>query len=307
MGFAGRMILYSREMFPLQARLPLAAFTYLGIASFTRGVHGLPRRPISLDALAGTGFVFLTLLLLRLMDELKDEEIDRELFPDRPLPSGRVRKRDIQISLAATVLALLGLVATTGWAAVPGLLVVAYAFLMFVRFFAPGPHRRSLLLTLATHTEIVPLMMLQCALIAASMNGLEPRRLRWDALLPYTGLLWSAGLSWELARKIRSKEEETAYVTYSRIFGRIGAVFVTGGVQTAGLAIGLWLGFRLGLSWAWPALIAAGWAVSAAGLARFLARPNPGTSKLGPFAQVYAAGVIAASLAAFAGAPEGGP
>ena len=52
---------------------------------------------IGVQEIVGAYTVFAFLMWLRIADDLKDYETDMRLFPDRPLPSGRVTKKDIVI------------------------------------------------------------------------------------------------------------------------------------------------------------------------------------------------------------------
>ena len=95
--FAERMRTYFGEMLPLPQHLALALFIYLHIAVFARRAHELSTSIVSVHGAIGAASLFALMVILRLMDELKDEDIDRRLFPDRPLPSGRVLRTDIHL------------------------------------------------------------------------------------------------------------------------------------------------------------------------------------------------------------------
>ena len=156
-GFLERMHVYIAEMFPLWRHLGMAAATYLATAAFARAVHGVDTSVWSAYLLLGVWSYLAVPLMLRLMDELKDKDIDEALFAERPLPSGRVKESDIRTSLVGVITIYLGAnavhVLTLGAASV----IIVYALLMFRRFFAERAHRASLPLTLATHNPIVPL------------------------------------------------------------------------------------------------------------------------------------------------------
>lgn len=299
-GYLSRMRAYLGEMFPTFSTLSAAGLAYAGIAAFGRFAHGVETPLFSLHLLVGGWAMFDLMLILRLMDEIKDEEIDRKLFPDRPLPSGRVLRSDLWISLAAAMGLYLGVNAFAGVAFAGAVALLAYAWLMFRRFFVPDLLKRSLPITLATHNPIVPLMLLHGFAVFLVMNGVGLDRIRWTQVLLYTGMVWASFLAWEFSRKIRSPEEEDEYVTYSRLLGRPGAVAVTGGVQAVGLGIGIYLWASLSLSWAYPALLASGWLVNVLAFGRFLRHPGPRTSKLKPFAQLYIVVVLLAQVLEFA-------
>jgi 4-hydroxybenzoate polyprenyltransferase len=285
---------YLGEMMPPGRYLAAAALVHVAPAGFARRIHGESGSLLSPYTLLGIWSVFDLLLILRLMDELKDRDIDRALFPRRPLPSGRVLERDIRLSLAAAM-GLYALPSLLAGVLGPALAVLAYALLMFRRFFAPRLLRRSLLLTLATHTPIVPLMVLHGLAIFAAEHGRPLRGLDWWSLAPVVAMVWSGFLSWELSRKIRSAPEETEYVTYSRVLGPRGAVTLLVAVQAVGLACGALLFARLSLSWTYLAILLGASGVAAGASARFLAAPGPRTSsRLRPCAEVFLLGLLAA-------------
>jgi 4-hydroxybenzoate polyprenyltransferase len=298
--FAIRMRDYLREMMPVPRHLLLAVLVYLGIAVYARYVHGISTSLVSGYGAAGVWSIFNILLILRLMDELKDEDIDRALFPHRPLPSGRVSRSDIGWSLLGATVLYLGVNLWVGWAFYVAVGVLVYAFLMFRRFFAPGLLRRSLPLTLVTHNPITALVLLHGFAVFAVENGIAFRGLRWELIVPFIVMLWAPFLAWELARKIRSREEEDDYVTYSRIFGPAGAVIVMWCVQAVSLGIAVYLCLALELEWAYPGVILAGLGVSLWAGVRFLREASPRTSRLGSFAAVYLFVVLVSQFVGFA-------
>jgi hypothetical protein len=301
--FCGRMKCYFQEMFPLARHLALSAIAAIGIAGFVRTVHGASI-PFSAQAIVSPAWnIFAMLLILRLMDELKDRDIDRRLFPERPLPSGRVRESDIRGSLIAAMALYLSANAYSMTVLLWAVLVMGYAGLMFVRFFAPERLERSLPITLATHTPSAPLMLLQACVAAADRLGVPMSDLRWGAVLPYVGMIWFSILGWELARKIRAPEEETAYVTYSQILGPRGAIAAAAAVQGLAVLLGVYLYVRLDPPALYLGVLALGWLLCAVAYARFLHRPNSTTSRLKPFAAAFIFAVLLADLYAF-GSPR---
>lgn len=295
-----RMHEYLREMFPIPRHAALTALAALGIAGFTRAVQGIGGATLALAAVIGPAWnIFAMLLILRLMDELKDKEIDRRLFPERPLPSGRVLESDVQTSLGLVIVLYLAANLHSTTAAVSALAVLGYALLMFKRFFAPALLQRSLPITLATHTPVIPLIWLQAFVIAAEGYGIPLSALQWREIGAYALMFWLAMLGWELARKIRSAEEENEYVTYSRLFGRPGAVGAAAATQTASVLIGVHFYFRFGLDPVYLAILGAAWLACLWGHARFLSAPSPRTSKLKPFATLFVVAVLLAQVYGF--------
>ncbi len=295
-GYFTRMGLYLGEMYPLPTRLVSSLLFCLSFTVFLQRMHNIPFC-VSWYTIVGAGSIFLLLLILRLMDELKDREIDRLLFRERPLPSGKVREPDILFSLGAAVAAYLSVNLWTGTAFWAALFVLGYALLMFKYFFIPEILRRNLLLNLATHNPIVPLMLLYLALLFSKQSHLALVSLNWPRVLLLMAMYWSMALAWELARKIRCREEENAYVTYSQLFGRVGAVALVWTLQTIPLGIGIYFFRELSFSWLFLALSFAGYGMAVWAHLHFLVNPNPVSSKLRPFAEWYMLGVFMAVIA----------
>jgi 4-hydroxybenzoate polyprenyltransferase len=249
--------------------------------------------------LLGAWSVFGLWLLLRLMDELKDEDIDRKLFPHRPVPSGRVSKADIKRTLAGAMILYVAAHVFAGAALWTALFVLGYSVLMFKRFFASELLRRSLIITLVTHNPIVPLMLTQCFVIFAADHRLALSELRWDLIVPFIVMLWSPLLAWELARKIRSPEEETAYVTYSRLFGHVGATALTAAIQTISFCIGFYFWSRFSLSWTYLGILAFGLGLNYLGYFRFVLHPSSQTAKLKYYAVAFLVSTELAQLIEF--------
>jgi hypothetical protein len=295
-GFAGRMRVYLGEMYPVPLRLATSALLYLSFVTFLARIQGMQLSLLSFHTISGILGIFLFGLILRLMDELKDREIDRELFRERPLPSGRVLESDIRVSLAVVIGSYLLVNAWMGKAFVMALILLCYSLLMFKFFFIPRVLKRYLLLNLLTHNPVVPLMHLYIVCVFSAEHHLSLRQIDWPPTLLLVAMFWAMFFAWEIARKIRSSGEENAYVTYSQILGRLGAVLLAGGAQTVNFAIGLYLYRILSLSTAFPAIMAIGYGRAVWAHGRFILNPTPVTSKLKPFAEQYVMAVLLARL-----------
>ena len=291
-----RMYIYLAEMYPVPVRVISSVLLYISFTAFLGSVHGVEVAVISPFTFVGSWSLFALMLILRLMDELKDKEIDRELFSDRPLPSGRVSESDIGFSLVVMIGLLLGVNVWVGkafWAAV---FLVAYSSLMFRYFFVPEILRENLLLNLATHNPIIPITFLYVLILFCVEHDLTINDVKWLNTLLLMGMYWAVFLAWEIARKIRCREEENEYVTYSRILGLVGATLATAGTQTIGLAIGVYFYWSLSLSHLFLGTLLAGYALTLSGHLRFLLNPTPVTSKLRPFAEGYILTIVIVNI-----------
>jgi 4-hydroxybenzoate polyprenyltransferase len=286
-GFIDRMRVYLAEMYPVPRFLGYWALIYLGFTILLARIHAVKPHLFSWYSAAGIVTLFLSGFILRLMDELKDRDIDQELFSDRPLPSGRVRESDIKVSLGAVMALFLLVNAWMGKPLLMALLLLGYSLLMFRFFFIPAVLRRYLLLALATHNPVAALTLLYLVVVFTAAHGLPLAAIHWPQTLLLIVMFWSMLFAWEVARKIRAPEEETAYVTYSRIMGRPGAVLLAGGAQTVSFVIGLYLYKSLAMSPMFLALLVIGYGRTVWAHLRFLLHPSPLTSKLKSYAEQY--------------------
>lgn len=291
-GYLGRMRIYLAEMYPLPRRI-LIAFLFAGsFVTLLARIHGVTSGWWSSLVLRGGLGVFFLMLILRLMDELKDEDVDRALFAHRPLPSGRVLGSDIRISLALACLLFLLVHTGAGLAFLTSILVLGYAFLMFRWFFVPDLMRPHLFLTLATHNPVIPLLCLHLLALFVAEHGLGAERVRWIPSLLPVAAYWAATFAWEIARKIRSRQEENAYVTYSRLLGPGGAVGLAAAAQAVPLVAGVALHRAGAVSLFFPLACGTGLAAVLLAHLRFLLDPNPRTSRLAPYAELNILSVL---------------
>ena len=286
-GYFLRMRIYLAEMYPIPRQLLVAALLYTSIAAFMRSTNQIRTPGIPLFTFVGIWSLFAVALMIRLMDELKDREIDSRLFGARPLPSGRVLESDIRFSLVVVILLYIAANALLGRALCAAFVVLGYSLLMFKHFFLPRVLRENLLLTLATHNLFVPIVYLYVLALFAIENRLTFTALKWPLPLLLVAMYWAMSFAWEIARKIRAPGEETAYVTYSQIFGPTGAVLIACGAQTVSFAIGLYLYRNLSLSPLFLSLLVAGYGAALWGYARFILSPSPLTSNLRPLAEIF--------------------
>lgn len=298
-GYPERMRAYFAEMFPLGRHLLIAAATYLATAAVARDLHDVETSVWSAYLLLGVWSYLAVPLMLRLMDELKDLEIDQLLFAERPLPSGRVKQSDIKTSLMAVILIYLGANALHRLTLIAAVVITGYALLMFKRFFAAAAHRDSLPLTLATHNPIVPLSLCYGFFLFAAEHDLALSGLAWGPVLMFVLMLWMPFLAWELSRKIRAPEEEDAYVTYTQLLGARGAIAVMLLVQAIGIAAAFGLRYALSASWLLFVMPGIAWIAMFWAARRFLNMPSQRTSRLRPFAEGFLVATIGSVLLSF--------
>lgn len=279
-----RWWLYLHEMFQPGSRLIFALLSALSLGWAELALQG---RALSLDGRLGlaTASIWLILLYYRLCDEFKDLDTDRRHFPERPVPSGRVRLSDLRaMQLAASGG---GFVLNLLWPLAPAAfgLLYLYAWLMGKWFFLPTLIGNNRLLAFVTHSPIS---------FFGSAYVLALYRPDWgmtEALL----LLWSGlpGFAWEIARKTRAPaHEEAGYQIYSTMLGYRGAALLPPLFALGQWGCGLLLARSLALpGWFLPllSLITLAYCLP---FALFLQAPERWESRLKPASEAYTAGML---------------
>lgn len=211
-----RLSVYFKEMYPILPRLALGLIIFGEIHFIILLNAGVRDFKLGAQELIGGFTVFSFLLWLRIADDFKDYELDCRLFPDRPLPSGRVHKKDLAIFvttlIAVTVLLNLFFMNNFGFF----LFLYIYGTLMSLWFFSKKKIQKSLPLALITHNPVQ--MIMNIYIISFTCLKYElPLFTFINFLAAWT--LYFPALIWEIARKIRAPKDETEYVTYSKLFG----------------------------------------------------------------------------------------
>ncbi|MFN7977332.1 MAG: UbiA family prenyltransferase [Vicinamibacterales bacterium] len=270
-----RWWIYQRERFPLAGHGPLIlsfSASAVALSALLRG--GWPSWPAVGVAFASALLAFFE---LRVSDEFKDADEDRQFRPYRPVPRGLVTLPE----LARLGIASMAVQLALAWWLDPRLIPVlavawAYMALLSREFFVAEWLKARPFTYLWTHMLIVPLIDLYataCDWVPAGAT--PPPGLGW-----FLGASFFNGVVVEVGRKLRAPaDEEHGVETYSAAWGRPTAVAA-------------WL-VALGLAAACATMAARGAAVGttvatigltavllAAGLgARFLQRLAPGSGK----------------------------
>ena len=106
-----RLSIYFKEMYPILPRFILGLIIFGEIHFIILLNAGVRDFKLGLQEFIGGFTVFSFLLWLRIADDFKDYELDCRLFAHRPLPSGRVHKKDLAVfvTILITVTVLLNL------------------------------------------------------------------------------------------------------------------------------------------------------------------------------------------------------
>jgi len=231
-------------------------------------VSAAPAHPWPQDAgvLVTAATLFLAMLLLRALDDLRDLDYDRVHAPERPLPSGAVSIRDLVILASAGSAALLAI--NVGWGA--NLLVLAVLLgytigLMTVNVRLHWPASENLLLHLVLNLPIQVMLSLYVYVAFLQANHLP---------LATTGLCATAAVvlafvHLEFARKATRAPTRAArtYVNHLGLGGTLAVASVAAvlAVGLASAAVRPWSVSSSAHGWGWLALtpltvpVVAGW------------------------------------------------
>lgn len=237
-----RIGIYLNEMFPLSSILGsiitavAIQLTYLRLFELRPGIN----LPIIIPGLVLT----CVSLLIRVMDEFKDYQDDLTNFPQRPLPSGRVKKNDLLALGIFCVLMVIFLSLTSKTLLIWALITLGFTFLMLKWFFIESIMRKSLPLAFVTHHPIVLFNFMY--LLLATMEANKSVTLEKAYLILPICLIFT---NWEIVRKIRAPEQETGYTTYSKIMGPRPAILLALGLQLGFNAAVLMILFSLKTHW----------------------------------------------------------
>ncbi|WP_408097961.1 hypothetical protein ACJVC5_03285 [Peredibacter sp. HCB2-198] len=214
-----RIGIYLNEMFPLSAVIG-SILTAVAVQLIYLRLYDL--KPTSILFLIIPAIVLTCIsLLIRIMDEFKDYQDDLTNFPNRPLPSGRVEKKDLVALGIFCVITVIFLSMTSMKLLIWAFITLGFTFLMLKWFFIEDRMRKSLPLAFITHHPIVLFNFTYLMIACMQMNP----AVTFDKAL-YILPLCLIFTNWEVVRKIRAPEQETGYTTYSKIFGPRPAVLM---------------------------------------------------------------------------------
>jgi 4-hydroxybenzoate polyprenyltransferase len=261
-----RLWAYQAERFPLVALLPTTAAVLYSTWAIMAD-QGLSQPLWKFAALGVAGISFL--LHTRIIDELRDRDVDDLHHPDRPLQRGLVTERE----LTRVGYANGGIFITLHSLLDPlsGLLSAALLAYSLAARYEIGPLRWLKPRFYVYNVVMLAQMLLLQWVAYAALN----QSFTWPTALWWHGWsIWALSAQIEIARKCLSPDQESAYRdSYSARLGTWGAAALTVGVTA--LAVG-----TMSIADSDPSYLAAGLALalvtgSAISYAR---RPNKGLS-----------------------------
>lgn len=290
---AGRLLVYVNRMFTPAVLVPVAAAAFAAVDFSIQALAG--RSPIvaTWRSVAGAASVLLFMLLMRVQDELKDVETDLVLgkagdprYKDRPIVTGEIFVEDLVFLRWSVVAGLVLLNAPLGFplpfAAFAGALGLMW--LSFHWFFWPAI-KRSLLLAFATHNPLTLAVSCYVVAVSAGHAGGTERLTVWTA--PLVVGLWMAVAAWETSRKVRLPQDETDYVTYSKVLGWKTAALAPAFFVALSAGLLAPVARAAGLGWVFVAVLLAAAAVPVGACLLLRLAPSSARTNLRPFAEAY--------------------
>ncbi len=211
-----RLNIYFKEMYPILPRLVLGFLVFGEIYFIVLLNNGVVDFKLGIQEIVCAFTVFSFLCWLRIADDFKDYELDCRLFKERPLPSGRVHKKDLKIFviILIAVTLIINFIFMNNF--IFCLILYTYGSLMAVWFFQKHKIAKSLPLALVTHNPVQIILNIYVISFTIIKYNLPVFTLT-NVLAVMT--LYFPALIWEVSRKIRAPQDETEYVTYSKLFG----------------------------------------------------------------------------------------
>lgn len=211
-----RLNIYQKEMYPIIPRFLLGYLVFGEIYFIILLNHGVTSFDLGIQELVCGFTVFSFLFWLRIADDFKDYELDCRLFKERPLPSGRVTKKDLGIFIGILIAftLIINFIFMNNF--IFCLLLYTYGSLMAVWFFQKHKIAKSLPLALVTHNPVqifINIYIISFTVIKYDLTAIDLTNI----LTLFT--LYFPALIWEVSRKIKAPKDETEYVTYSKLFG----------------------------------------------------------------------------------------
>lgn len=211
-----RLYIYFKERYPIIPRLILGVIVFSEIYFIIVLNYGIRNFSIGIQEVIGSITIFAFLMWLRIADDLKDYETDKKIFKDRPLPSGRTKRKDVIIicSIIQLIVFLLNLIYMPNF--IFFIILYGYGFLMSKWFFAKSKIQPNLALALLTHNPVQLFVNLYTISFTVIKYNLNP--FTYITLLTLLTLYFPAFI-WEVSRKIKAPKDENDYTTYSKIWG----------------------------------------------------------------------------------------
>ncbi len=206
----------------LQERSPLPAIVSIGFLQSLSSNYLFRAELDGAGVLLSTLCLTLLLILMRLMDEIKDYQKDLVAHPERPLPRGLITPGQIRRAIQALAAGLLATGALlfffrSAQSGAAFLFTLCYLLLMYKEFFCSALINRNAFFYAITHQVIlIPMYIFSVAMV--SPEAAFSQRTLWFSL---TGL--GASFAYEVCRKL-DPHAHPVLKTYLALYGRTAAI-----------------------------------------------------------------------------------
>ena len=166
---------------------------------------------------------FLQFLMVRIIDEFKDYDEDYKFRPYRPVPRGLISLKELKVLF--TICVILQVIITcmvNPFALIYLLLVWTFFAVMSKSFFIKKIVDKHVLLEVALDELLMPILILYISKFIGFVNPIYSMEINisFVNLIPFMIMTYIVSWVVEVARKIRSKEQEEKGVkTYTAVFG----------------------------------------------------------------------------------------
>lgn len=214
---------------------------------------------------------------LRVFDEHKDYEDDCRYYPNRILQRGLISLRHLKIAGGIAIAMELMIGILLGPAVLVSIMAaLLFSILMLKEFFVRKWLKSHFLIYATSHMLIMPLFAMVIYSVSTGRYLWEAPSLYW--LYAFVGFFVT--FNWEVSRKIRAPEDEIEGVdSYTRIFGTYGAAYIVLLIRVVDTAMVSFVGWRLGLSGLFYAVLVALFCVCMMGFLQFRFHTNTRTAK----------------------------
>lgn len=205
---------YIQKRFPLNIHLPIILLFYMTLYLFA--AVNQENILISLRTLLGFITVFLTFLHIRLLDDIKDYQQDKNQHPKRPLSKGKIRLKTIKEIAIATIgiefliNLLLGLHTFLLY-----LSVLAYSGFIYTEYFSKDKLQNHLLISNFSHQLII--ILLGFYVYTIHNSTITTISLSYIYFIVAIYLLFAL---FEFTRKIKDKKNPDYSLSYNYQLGR---------------------------------------------------------------------------------------
>ena len=203
----------------LKERSPLPAIAMIGFLQSISSNYLYPHQSVDwVGVVLSTICLTLLLILMRLMDEIKDHQKDLIAHPERPLPRGLITPNEMHAAVqnvTALLLVFSGLISALRSPVCGGIfaVLVLYLLLMYKEFFCSKFINKNAFFYAITH-QVILIPMYIFSVTAVSPEQAFTERTLWFSL---TGL--GASFAFEVCRKL-DPNSNPVLKTYLALYGK---------------------------------------------------------------------------------------